>query len=122
LEWEWTSSYYDLLTAELLIAVEYVESLLSLVSVKQRPSAHLLEMERGAVAIAGGSPRLHRWRWLNESLLASNRRSALEAFGCRLEWSIGRVLAVSFGRCYGVRFVVLWRVGRVAQVRFGIEV
>src|SRR5207302_1267761 len=41
-----------LLTAELLIAVEYIESLLSPVSAQQRPPAHPLAMERGAVAMA----------------------------------------------------------------------
>jgi hypothetical protein len=55
-------------------------------------------------------------------LLASKRRSALEAFGSWLQWSIGRVLAVAFGSGDGVRLVVLRGVGRVARVRFGIEV
>jgi hypothetical protein len=46
----------------------------------------------------------------------------LEAFGCGLEWSIGRVLAVAFGGGYSVRLVVLRSIGRVAWVGIGIEV
>ena len=56
------------------------------------------------------------------ALLASTGRSALKAFGSGLEWSIGRVLAVTFGSGYGVRLIVLRSVGRVARVGFGIEV
>jgi hypothetical protein len=55
-------------------------------------------------------------------LLASNRRSALEAFGSGLEWDIGWVLGVAFGSSYGVRLVVLRSVGGIAWVGFGIEV
>jgi hypothetical protein len=51
-----------------------------------------------------------------------NRRSALEAFGSGLEWSIGRVLAITFRSGYGVRLIVLRGVARVARVGFGIEV
>jgi hypothetical protein len=54
--------------------------------------------------------------------MASTGRSPLEAFGSGLEWSIGRVLTVSFRSGYGVWFVVFRSVGRVARVRFGIEV
>jgi hypothetical protein len=54
--------------------------------------------------------------------LTPNRRRALEAFGSGLERSIGRVLAVTLGSGYGVRLIVLRSVGRVARVRFGIEV
>jgi hypothetical protein len=59
---------------------------------------------------------------IGRSLLTPHRRSALEAFGSGLEWSIGRVLAVTFGSGYGVRLVVLRSIGRVAQGRFPIEV
>jgi hypothetical protein len=54
--------------------------------------------------------------------LASNRRSALEAFGSGLEWSIGRSLAVTFGSGYGIRLVVLRGVGGVARIGFGIGI
>jgi hypothetical protein len=57
-----------------------------------------------------------------QSLLTPHRRRALEAFGSWLERSIGRVLAVTLGSGYGVRLIVLRSVGRVARVRFGIEV
>jgi hypothetical protein len=49
-------------------------------------------------------------------------RSALEALGGRLEWSIGWSFAITFRSGYGVRLVVLWGVGGVAWVGFGIEV
>jgi hypothetical protein len=59
---------------------------------------------------------------IGRNLLTPHRRRALEAFGSGLEWSIGRVLAVTLGSGYGVRLVVLRGVGRVARVGFGVEV
>jgi hypothetical protein len=59
---------------------------------------------------------------IGRNLLTPHRRRALEAFGSGLEWSIGRVLAVAFGSCDGVRLIVLRGVGRVARVGFGVEV
>jgi hypothetical protein len=56
------------------------------------------------------------------ALLASTGRSPLEAFGSGLEWSIGRVLAVTFRGGYGVELVVFRGVGRVTWVGFGVQV
>jgi len=55
-------------------------------------------------------------------LIGVDRRNALEAFGSRLEWSIGWSFAITFRSGYGVRLVVLRGVGGVAWVGFGIEV
>jgi hypothetical protein len=46
----------------------------------------------------------------------------LKAFGGRLQWSIGRSFAVTFGGSYGIRFVVFRGVGGVAWIGFGIEI
>jgi hypothetical protein len=55
-------------------------------------------------------------------LIGVDRRSALEAFGSGLEWSIWWCFTVTFGSGYGVRLVILGGVGGVAWIEFGIEV
>jgi hypothetical protein len=55
-------------------------------------------------------------------LIGVDRRSALEAFGSGLEWSIGRSFAVTFRSGYSVRLVVLRGVRGVARIGFRVEV
>jgi hypothetical protein len=75
--------------------------------------------------MSGKTPPSLRLRRLAKShleLIGVDRRSALEAFGARFEWSIGRSFAITFRSGQGVRLVVLGGVGGVARVGFGIEV
>jgi hypothetical protein len=65
---------------------------------------------------------LHQLAMAYLELIGVDRRSALEAFGSGLGWSIWRCFAVTFRSGYGVRLVVLRGVGRVARVGFGVEV